>query len=182
MAPECLVGRAAESAPSIDVWAVGIMYYALLYGTLPFIADDEDTTIKLIKNAPLKWQKDIPITQETRDIISKMLIRDPEQRLQLIDFMDMEFYKRDDETFAEIVQKYHDDLKNSKEEQKTEVTQSSAYKTNALSPRGAIGSKGAVPVKGGAKASSFHKEVAVTPGNKISGAAAKPKKTQITKQ
>jgi serine/threonine protein kinase len=69
MAPECLVGRAAESAPSIDVWAVGIMYYALLYGTLPFIADDEETTIKLIKNAPLKWQKDIPVTQETRDII-----------------------------------------------------------------------------------------------------------------
>jgi serine/threonine protein kinase len=30
MAPECLKGKAAESNPAIDVWAIGIMFFALL--------------------------------------------------------------------------------------------------------------------------------------------------------
>ena len=36
MPPETLMGKAVDAAPSIDVWAIGIMFYSLLYGTLPF--------------------------------------------------------------------------------------------------------------------------------------------------
>jgi len=49
------MGKAVEANPSIDVWAIGIMFYSLLYGTLPFYAEDEDTTVKLIKKAPVKF-------------------------------------------------------------------------------------------------------------------------------
>jgi serine/threonine protein kinase len=62
MAPECLMGKAVEANPAIDVWAIGIMFYSLLYGTLPFYSDDEETTVKLIKKAPIKFAKDIPVT------------------------------------------------------------------------------------------------------------------------
>ncbi len=42
MAPESLMGKAIDSAPSIDVWAIGIMFYSMLFGNLPFFADDEE--------------------------------------------------------------------------------------------------------------------------------------------
>jgi len=56
------MGKAVEASPSIDVWAIGIMLYSLLYGTLPFYSKDEDTTVKLIKTAPVKFPKDILVT------------------------------------------------------------------------------------------------------------------------
>lgn len=99
MSPECLMGKAIDSAPSIDVWAIGIMFYSLLYGTLPFFSDDDEITIKLIKTAPLKFDKTIAVTPMSRDVISRMLERDPEKRLDLMDLMDMDFFKHDDETY-----------------------------------------------------------------------------------
>ena len=36
MAPECLEKVAATSSPAIDVWALGCMYYTMIFGTLPF--------------------------------------------------------------------------------------------------------------------------------------------------
>ncbi len=103
MPPECLMGKAVEASPSIDVWAIGIMFYSMLQGTLPFYSDNEDTTIKLIKTAPLKWSKDIPVTQETKDIIAKMLDRNPSTRLDLMDFMEMEYFHYDEETYEKKV-------------------------------------------------------------------------------
>jgi serine/threonine protein kinase len=41
MAPESLMGKAIESSPSMDVWAIGIMLYSMLFGNLPFFHDDE---------------------------------------------------------------------------------------------------------------------------------------------
>lgn len=36
MAPETLEKVAAATSPAIDVWALGVMYYTMIYGTLPF--------------------------------------------------------------------------------------------------------------------------------------------------
>jgi serine/threonine protein kinase len=41
MPPECFEDQQVDSNPSLDVWAIGLMFYAMLYGTLPFYASDE---------------------------------------------------------------------------------------------------------------------------------------------
>jgi serine/threonine protein kinase len=120
MAPECLKGKAAESAPAIDVWAIGIMFYSLLQGTLPFYASDDDETVKLIKTAPIKFARDIPVTPMARDIIKMMLEKDPSARVDLMDVMDMEFFRMDDEEYKKKVDDYKVEFHRSKEEQKTE--------------------------------------------------------------
>jgi serine/threonine protein kinase len=45
MAPECFEGKSCATTPAIDVWAIGIMFYAMMYGSLPFYAKDEKGTI-----------------------------------------------------------------------------------------------------------------------------------------
>jgi len=71
----------------------------MIYGTLPFYGRDEDHTIKLIKTAQIKWEKDVPITPMAKEVITRMLDKDPLKRLDLMDLMDMDFYKHDDEDY-----------------------------------------------------------------------------------
>ena len=81
MPPETLGSVAAETSPAIDVWAIGLMFYAMLYGTLPFFGNTEKEFIEKIKNAPLKFNNNIPVTEEAKQVIRRMVEKDPKQRL-----------------------------------------------------------------------------------------------------
>mmetsp|Transcript_27136 Transcript_27136/g.41298 ORF Transcript_27136/g.41298 Transcript_27136/m.41298 type:complete len:142 (+) Transcript_27136:136-561(+) len=87
MAPECLDKVAADTTPAIDVWAIGVMFFAMVYGTLPFHSNNERELVKMIRNDPVKFPKDKPITQEGKEVIKAMLQKDPAKRLQLIDLV-----------------------------------------------------------------------------------------------
>ena len=63
MAPECLEKTFADTTPAIDVWAIGIMFYAMMYGTLPFVHSNDKELIKMIKNSPVKFPPQTPITE-----------------------------------------------------------------------------------------------------------------------
>ena len=56
----------------------------------------------------MRFPADVPVTQMAKDVIKLMLNRDPEQRLGLLAFMDLEYYSIDDAEFdrrvAEVVQ------------------------------------------------------------------------------
>lgn len=54
----------------------------------------------MIKTAPLKFPKDVIVTPETKDLIKQMLERDPEKRLDLMDFMETEYFRMEDDVFA----------------------------------------------------------------------------------
>jgi len=63
MAPECVLEKTnADTTPAIDVWAIGVMFYAMIYGTLPFRADNDRDLMKQIKNDLVKFPKSRPIT------------------------------------------------------------------------------------------------------------------------
>ena len=46
MAPETLQKHAADTTPAIDVWAIGIMFYAMIFGTLPFLSANEKELVR----------------------------------------------------------------------------------------------------------------------------------------
>ena len=87
MAPECLEKVAAETSPAIDVWAIGVMFYAMLFGELPFDKSAEKDLIHSIKNDQIRFPSKIPVTSEAKEIIKQMLNKDPTQRLKLIEFV-----------------------------------------------------------------------------------------------
>ena len=87
MAPECLDKVAADTTPAIDVWAIGIMFFAMIYGQLPFHSMNEKELVRMIRHDAIKFPRDKPLTQEGKDLIRSMLQKDPTKRLQLIDFV-----------------------------------------------------------------------------------------------
>lgn len=54
--------QGTETSPAIDVWAIGVMHYAMLYAKLPYLGDTEEETIQKIQHQPLKFDPDVPIS------------------------------------------------------------------------------------------------------------------------
>lgn len=102
MPPECFEGPAVTS-PALDVWAIGLMFYAMLYGQLPFWGETEAKTRQKIRQAVITFPREVPVTEEAKEVIRLMLTKDPEQRLGLLDFMNMDYYKYDDQEIGRIV-------------------------------------------------------------------------------
>jgi PAS domain S-box-containing protein len=88
MAPEQIMG---ESQIASDVWALGIVMYALYTNYLPFYHDNEkilmDLILTLEPKPPRKIEPDIPVQLE--EIILKCLKKDPKER-----FADASILKR----------------------------------------------------------------------------------------
>ena len=72
------------------------MFYAMLYGHLPFWGDTEDEFIHKIINEPLKFDLEVPVTHECRELLKGMLEKDPEKRSPLIDIMNLNYFMMDD--------------------------------------------------------------------------------------
>ena len=62
MAPECLDQVRANTTPAIDVWAIGIMFFTLIYGELPFYSSNEKELIRKIINDNVRFRNTHPIT------------------------------------------------------------------------------------------------------------------------
>lgn len=62
MSPECLDKVDTKTSAAIDVWAIGIMFYTMIYGELPFYGSNERDLIKKIINEPVKFKNTYPIS------------------------------------------------------------------------------------------------------------------------
>lgn len=102
--PEVFGDEPVNSNPSLDVWAMGLMFYALIYGTLPFRGKTDKELKERIRAAKLVFPKEIIITPECKDIIKAMLDPDPNTRLKLLDMMETPYSKYEDEDFEKIVE------------------------------------------------------------------------------
>ncbi|WPK27030.1 hypothetical protein PUMCH_004401 [Australozyma saopauloensis] len=88
MAPEVLKNE-KYSGFAIDVWSMGIILYAMMYGELPFDSDDEITTkFKIVNDEPV--YKDI-IPSSANDLLRKMLSKLPAARPTIAEILNSEF-------------------------------------------------------------------------------------------
>jgi serine/threonine protein kinase len=83
--PEILKGNAYDFC--IDVWSLGVIFFVLLSGTLPFEAETQDDTANLIIESDLqfsapKWKK---LDQRCVKLVEKMLRKKIEKRITLPD-------------------------------------------------------------------------------------------------
>jgi 3-phosphoinositide dependent protein kinase-1 len=83
VSPEVLEHNYPLIGPGVDIWAFGIMLYLFFTGSTPFKAKKEDETLENIKNVKYSLNNDenIIIPDEAKDLISKILVKDPKQRI-----------------------------------------------------------------------------------------------------
>nr|GMD50662.1 serine/threonine-protein kinase D6PKL2-like [Ipomoea batatas] len=79
LAPEVVTGEGHGNA--VDWWTLGIFIYELLYGTTPFRGLEDDFTLSNIVARCLDFPKDPVVPGAAKDLITKLLIKDPTQRM-----------------------------------------------------------------------------------------------------
>lgn len=84
MAPE-LLRRERYLGRAIDIWALGVILYALVYGQMPFEGADEDATRQHVLDELLPHYPEGPAPPAVVELIQCMLERDPRQRALLTD-------------------------------------------------------------------------------------------------
>ena len=108
MPPECFGAQAAASSPALDIWAIGITFYALLFGTLPFDDKKDRSEKKMaarIQAGRFSFPAEVPVTEMAKHVIRRMLDKNPENRIALLEFMDLPYYSMPD---AELSQHYNE--------------------------------------------------------------------------
>ena len=66
---------------SADWWSYGILLYEMLYGIPPFYSKNTEKMFELITKSDLKFPKKIQISDNAKDLIKKLLIKDQDLRL-----------------------------------------------------------------------------------------------------
>jgi len=79
--PEMVEGK--EHDEGVDVWSLGILTYEFLVGHPPFEAEKQDDVYKRIVSGEIKFPADVTISADAKDLISRLLNRDPAQRITL---------------------------------------------------------------------------------------------------
>ncbi|KAL1567270.1 Serine/threonine-protein kinase wag1 [Salvia divinorum] len=82
LAPELVSGNGHGNG--VDWWAFGVLIYELLHGTTPFKGASKESTLRNIastRGARFHMAEGEPGMAEARDLIEKLLVKDPRRRL-----------------------------------------------------------------------------------------------------
>eukprot|EP00117_Sycon_ciliatum_P003174 scpid3849/ scgid2613/ Microtubule-associated serine/threonine-protein kinase 1; Syntrophin-associated serine/threonine-protein kinase len=81
IAPEVILRQGY--GPPVDWWALGVVLYQFLIGDTPFIGSTVEELFEQITDETVlpEFPTDFPFSEEGKEIISDLLIRDPQKRL-----------------------------------------------------------------------------------------------------
>lgn len=93
MAPEIFEKK--EYPFEVDIWPIGIIIYQLILGKLPFKENTLNETEKKIREINYSFPENAIISNEAKDLIKQILIKNPKERLNLCQILKQEFFNFD---------------------------------------------------------------------------------------
>jgi serine/threonine protein kinase len=96
MAPELIASTGSASYTSkADLWSIGVVFYHMLQGKYPFFGMSNPELMKDIerKTANMPFKK--PVSAQAKDLLSKLLVIDPEKRITWKGFFNHPIFKSD---------------------------------------------------------------------------------------
>jgi polo-like kinase 1 len=93
IAPEVIIDHGKKGhSYEVDLWALGIIIYTLLFGKCPFEQNEVAETYQKIKKVEYSFPNHIPISEEARDLISRILVSEPDKRITLAEMESHPFF------------------------------------------------------------------------------------------
>ena len=89
MAPEILFNQQQYYDARIDLWSIGVCYYLMIFGVLPFEANSMNELISKIESSSgdrLKFSKTQQISSACKNLLIKLLQKDPQKRMNFVEF------------------------------------------------------------------------------------------------
>lgn len=123
-APEVISGR-LYAGPEVDIWSCGVILYALLCGTLPF--DDESIPYLFKKIKGGIYILPSYLSDSSKDLISKMLITDPMNRITVDEIRAHPWFTRDLPRYLAVPPRVGNQLKHVDEVVLQQVVQRTQY-------------------------------------------------------
>jgi serine/threonine protein kinase len=80
LAPEIIADKGYRGF-WVDIWSLGVLLYAILQGTVPFKGASLNDLHALILKGNFKYP--VPISSDARDLIEKMLVVEPTNRIPI---------------------------------------------------------------------------------------------------
>ena len=88
MAPE-IVKKDKYIACYSDIWSLGVLFYALLFGIFPFKGKDDDELFAKIIEANLDFPDYNPLSEKIKQMFQKIFVHTPNQRISLDEIINM---------------------------------------------------------------------------------------------
>ena len=100
--PEMIRGEDYNGAYN-DIWATGIVLYAMLCGYLPFENEDNSKDNKLLFKKILSLRLDYPnyLSDNALDLLKKILVTDPDKRIKINEIKKHAFYLKGKKIFEQ---------------------------------------------------------------------------------
>ncbi len=128
-APEVISGR-LYAGPEVDIWSCGVILYALLCGTLPF--DDESIPYLFKKIKGGIYTLHSYLSDQSKDLISKMLITDPLNRISIDNIRRHPWFMRDLPRYLDVVPRVGTQLEHVDEELLMRMVRLTGYPRNKI--------------------------------------------------
>ncbi|CDW78202.1 protein kinase domain containing protein [Stylonychia lemnae] len=94
IAPEIVRELGYKGYP-VDIWSAGVCLYAMLYGNVPFKANQMGDLNKMILDANIEYKD--TASEEARDLMMRMLQKNPNKRLTAEEVLDHAWFDQVDE-------------------------------------------------------------------------------------
>lgn len=98
-APEYLQNPNAPFEPSADIWWIGLILYQLIFGAFPFKTQGLD--IKPILQGNLKFDVRVRVTTEVKDLLTKLMCKDPLSRLDMFSVLNHPWFTLTDQEISD---------------------------------------------------------------------------------
>jgi len=136
MAPEVLSRSNVDAGPLIDIWALGVMLYVMVIGELPFDGQTEDEIIESILKKKLKFKNTKPISNELKDLLSKILTKDPDKRISMFEMQNHPWMEMADDELEQSIEnsKLEEEEEKKKEDELDDLAYLSKLKLEEKSP------------------------------------------------